>query len=51
MTEADEPAAMARRQPDGWAWGLTDVRRIEPRPVRGQRGLFEAPIRLEDLGL
>ena len=51
MTEADEPAAMSKRKPDTWAWVLTDVRRIEPQPVRGQLGLFEAPLRLEDLGL
>ena len=50
MTEADEPAAMAKREPDQWAWILTDIRRIEPRPVRGQLGLFEAPIPLEDIG-
>ena len=50
MTEADEPAAMAKREPDQWAWVLTDIRRIEPRPFRGQLGLFEAPIPLEDIG-
>ena len=50
MTEADEPAAMLKRLPDQWAWVLTDARRVEPRPVRGQLGLFEAPIQLEDIG-
>ena len=51
MTQADEPAAMCKREPNQWAWILTDIRRIEPRPVRGQLGLFEAPIQLEDIGL
>lgn len=48
MAEADEQAAMCRWRPNAWAWVLTDVRRIKPQPVRGQLGLFETPIRLED---
>ncbi len=48
MAEADEQAAMCRWRPNAWAWILADVRRIKPQPVRGQLGLFEAPIRLED---
>ena len=53
MTEADEPAAMCKREPGqvAWAWVLTDVRRIEPQPVLGKLGLFEAPIDLDDIGL
>ena len=45
MTQADEPAAMCKREPNQWAWVLTDVRRVEPQPVLGKLGLFEAPIR------
>ena len=53
MTMADERAAMRKRESgeNVWAWVLTDVRRIEPRLVRGQLGLFEAPIRLKEIGL
>ena len=47
MTLADERAAMSKR-PDGgaMAWILTLIDRIEPQPVKGQRGFFEVPIRL-----
>ena len=51
MTAADEPAAMLKREPNLWAWVLTDVRRVEPQPVLGKQGLFEAPIDLKDFRL
>ena len=48
MTLADERAAMSERSPGGatTAWVLTLIDRIEPQPVKGQRGFFEVPIRI-----
>ena len=47
MTLADERAAMSKRPPGGaTAWVLTLIDRIEPQPVKGQRGFFEVPIRI-----
>ena len=47
MTLADERAAM-RKRPDGgaMAWVVSLIDRIEPQPVKGQRGFFEVPIRI-----
>ena len=47
MTLADERAAMSKRETGGaTAWVLTLIDRIEPQPVKGQRGFFEVPIRI-----
>ena len=47
MTLADERAAMRKRETGGaTAWVLTLIDRIEPQPVKGQRGFFEVPIRI-----
>lgn len=40
MTSADEAAARCRCYERAWAWVLSDVRPIEPIPVRGQLGLY-----------
>ena len=46
MTLADERAAMKKRETGDMAWVLTLIDRIEPQPVKGQRGPFEVPIRI-----
>ena len=46
MTLADERAAMSKRETGKMAWVLTLIGRIEPQPVKGQRGFFEVPIRI-----
>ena len=39
--------AMTKRETGGaTAWVLTLIDRIEPQPVKGQRGFFEVPIRI-----
>ena len=48
MTEADEPQAMCQHNPPHgrqlYAFVLADVRRIEPYPIRGALGLFDAKV-------
>ena len=44
MTQADERAAMTKREPGNWAWVLTLIDRIEPQAVNGQLSFFEVPI-------
>ena len=44
MTQADERAAMTKREPGNWAWVLTLINRIEPQAVNGQLSFFEVPI-------
>ena len=43
MTEQDEKAACCELYDGAWAWLLTDVRKIEPFPVKGQLSFFEVP--------
>lgn len=44
MTRADEPAACCPYYPGAWAWILSDIRPIEPFPVRGQLKLYDVPL-------
>ncbi len=44
MTTQDEKLAMCRLYPHAKAWLLTDTRKIEPFPVKGQLGLFTVEI-------
>lgn len=44
MTPADEPAAMCPWERGRYVFGLSDVRRVRPFPLRGQLGLFEAQL-------
>ena len=49
MRRDHENQAMCEWEPGRWAWILGDIRAIGPFTVKGQRGLFEVPIRMEDL--
>lgn len=41
MTKDDEAAACCSWDPTYISWVLTDIRRIEPFPVKGRLGLYE----------
>lgn len=43
LTRADEPAAHCKWY-DGFAWVLSDIRPIEPVPVRGQLGIYDVDL-------
>lgn len=49
MTKADEAAARCEVYPRAFAWVLGDVRPIEPFPVKGSLGIYDAPVRREQL--
>jgi hypothetical protein len=49
MTRVDEAAARCELYPGAFAWVLRDVRAIEPFPVKGSLGIYEAPVRREQL--
>ena len=44
MTKADEEAAQCHIYPNAVAWVLTNVRAIEPFPVKGQLGVYEVDV-------
>src|SRR3972149_4120356 len=44
MTTADEDAAACSIYGGAYSWGLNDVRRIEPFPVRGQLGIYDVQV-------
>jgi hypothetical protein len=44
MTERDEPDACCPAYPGAFAWVLEDIRKIEPFPVKGRLGIFEAEL-------
>ena len=44
MTKADQDAALCDIYPGAYSWVLTDVRKIEPFPVKGQLGLYEVDL-------
>lgn len=49
MTLKDEKAACCRLYPRAHAWVFTDIKRIEPIPVKGSLGIFDCPLEPEDL--
>ncbi len=44
MTKDDEAAACCSWDPTYISWVLTDIRCIEPFPVKGRLGLYEVPL-------
>ncbi|MGH9198979.1 MAG: hypothetical protein ACRD1T_25035 [Acidimicrobiia bacterium] len=49
MIRNDEKAACCHLYPRAHAWILRDIRRIEPIAVKGSLGIFECPVKPEDL--
>jgi hypothetical protein len=44
MTEADERLALCSKYEGAYSWILTDIRPIEPVPVKGALGLFQVDL-------
>ncbi|MDX2201038.1 MAG: ASCH domain-containing protein [Phycisphaerae bacterium] len=44
MTKEDEAAACCSIYPDAHAWILSNVRRIEPIPIKGALGIYEVSV-------
>jgi hypothetical protein len=44
MNKSDEKRACCGEYPGAWAWVLSEVRRVEPFPVKGQLRLFQVKI-------
>ena len=51
MTWEDMDAACCALYPRAQAWIFTNIRRIEPFPVRGEMGLYDVPVSLKKLRL
>lgn len=49
MTLEHEAAACCPIYPGGYAWLLSDIRRIKPFPVKGTLGLYDVDARESDL--
>ncbi len=49
MIREDEKAACCRLYPRAHVWVFTDIKRIEPIPVKGSLGIFDCPLEPEDL--
>lgn len=48
MTKIDEEEACCEIYPSAYAWVLTNIKRIEPFPVKGKLGLYEVNFIFED---
>jgi len=49
MTLKDEKAACCPLYPRAHAWMLTNIKRIQPIPLKGSLGIFDCPLEPEDL--
>ncbi len=51
MTKDDEEEACCEIYPSAHAWVLTNIRRIDPFPIRGKLGLYDVNVTFDDLSL
>ena len=49
MTRKDERAACCRVYPGAQTWVLEEIRRITPVPIKGSLGVFDCPLKPDDI--